>query len=803
MHHLEPTYLRYIYDGLVKGSIHPENAAELPEGLIGLYEEAFDERTSVVERQKLLERFAIWALLKKEVSVAFVAEVLGEIEDDIQDFISTYSAWFNSPESGKYQLYHERLKVYLLQKLSEKEIHELHEKLISRLEKAIEEQQADEFEWYGLEFLGYHYSIQSKSTKDIKYAKDLFHCFYKFQSSKATLTRQKQLSYSYKWSKNNLYLLSELAIIFESNITFNISDLACEILNEENYIIDKLEILLGQGDHYHSIQLISELQDNEIESIELKLYYILFFVMACNEPVGIKNSVPLLEDLLSKHAGELFYLEHLIPSSLILSICIKLNNTGISSDFIIKSCENWTEDSYCQSSVILDYINNLDGEINELLASKINSVKNSNDFLCDKFLSNELVSKVLSFGSAAIRLEIETRNSEFQLSQQNVVKPKQITLDFLQPLQTLELLESLNNFEDESEVFYFFVSSLGEFNFINAYSLLKCFQTFGSQNLKDILIKKFWRILIVDTDLIDLIFEVSKTSTLYRLSTNSEVLHEIVSISQTNDILNACATIIEIRKEFQLPGSLDTSFCCSFDDQFEFKFSCLVNNRGSDQIERFFKLKHEYFIELFDSNFDTDILNFNIPIYQELAVFCAFCKKKLYYCIDELLLSFVQNTDHYEKWQFDENLFFLIDELNKRKLYYEAYKLLILMKAPLLQKVTLVKSFSNWAFFNDFSLSFRNESLSFIHKHHRPFIILGWLKNQYSSISFDFNVDNALPNIPNSIISRSIFIENQIFIIERPDILRIFALKMITQENKPNTLESFFPFLYRTQINKN
>ena len=39
--HLEPTYLRYIYDGLVKGSVHSENAADLPEGLIGLYEEAF------------------------------------------------------------------------------------------------------------------------------------------------------------------------------------------------------------------------------------------------------------------------------------------------------------------------------------------------------------------------------------------------------------------------------------------------------------------------------------------------------------------------------------------------------------------------------------------------------------------------------------------------------------------------------------------------------------------------------------------------------------------------------------------
>ena len=803
MPHLEPTYLRYIYDGLIKGSIHPENAAELPEGLIGLYEEAFDERTSVVERQKLLQRFAIWALLKKEVSAAFVVEVLGVSEDEIQDFISTYSSWFNSPESGKYQLYHERLKVFLLQKLSEGEVHSLHEKLILRLEQAIEEQKADEFEFYGLEFLGYHYSIQSKSTKDIKYAKDLFHCFYKFQSSKVILTRQKQLSYSYKWSKNNLYLLSELAIIFESNITFNISDLACEIFNEENYIIDKLEILLGQGDHNLSIQIISELQENEIESIELKLYYILFFILACNEPVGIKNSVPLLEDLLSKHAGELFYLEHLIPSSLILSICIKLNNTGISSDFIIKSCENWTEDSYCQSSVILDYINNLDSEINELLASKINSVKNSNDFLSDKFLSNEVDSRVLSFGSAAIRLEIETRNNETQLIKQNSGKPKQITLDLLQPLRTLELLESFNNYEDESEVFYFLVSCIDDFNFTNAYSLLKCFQSFSSQNLRDILIKKFWGILIIDTDLIDLIYEVSKSSTLYRLSNSNDVVNEILCISQNKEILNACTTFIEIRKELKLTGLIDTSFCISFDDQFEFKFSCLVNNRCSEQIEQFFNLKHEYFTDLFASNFDTDVLNFNIPIYQELASFCAFCKKKTYYWIDELLQSFIQNTDHYEKWQFDENLFFLIDELNKRKLYNEAYKLLILMKTPLMQKVTLVKSFSNWAFFNDFSLSFRNENLSFIHKHHRPFIILGWLKNHYGSISFDFNVDNTLPNIPSSIISSSIFLENQIFIIERPDILKIFALIMIYQENKPGILETYFPFLYSTNINKN
>jgi hypothetical protein len=208
MSQLEPTYLRYIYDGLIKGSIHPENAAELPEGLIGLYEEAFDERTSAVERQKLLRRFAIWALLKKEVSAQFVAEVLEEREEDIIDFISTYSAWFNSPENGKYQLYHERLKVYLLQKLSEVEVSALHEKLIARLERGKEEQNADEFEWYGLEFLADHLLVSGLLNN-----KDSQSELVNLAFNDDFLERQLNLSNGFKWNRsticNALYILTQ------------------------------------------------------------------------------------------------------------------------------------------------------------------------------------------------------------------------------------------------------------------------------------------------------------------------------------------------------------------------------------------------------------------------------------------------------------------------------------------------------------------------------------------------------------------------------------------------------------------
>jgi hypothetical protein len=257
--HLEPTYLRYIYDGLVKGSIHPENAAELPDGLIGLYDEVFDERTSFVERQKLLQRFAIWALLKKEVSAAFVAEVLRETEDDIQEFISTYSAWFNSPESGKYQLYHERLKVYLLQRLSEGEAHTLHEKLILRLEQAIEEQKADEFEWYGLEFLGGHYSVQFQIIGDqsiIERVKKL--------TTNSFFDRQISFSGRYKWTTSFYHETLASLEISDDKLKYAYYYQLCKFYVEEE---DKVEQIIREIDYFPIDSVVESIENLGSESL--------------------------------------------------------------------------------------------------------------------------------------------------------------------------------------------------------------------------------------------------------------------------------------------------------------------------------------------------------------------------------------------------------------------------------------------------------------------------------------------------------------------------------------------------------
>lgn len=271
MSHLEPTYLRFIYDGLVKGSIHPENAAELPDGLIGMYEESFDERTSVVERQKLLQRFAIWALLKKEVSAAFVAEVLGETEDEIQEFISTYSAWFNSPESGKYQLYHERLKVYLLQKLSESEVAKLNTLIVDFLLQKVNEVQQSESLKYCFENLSVHLFLNSYLSGN----SDLLAQFCLDENFKK---RQFEISGYYEWEERLLGLGVEYFSLKQDSICH-------QIVFEKTKIYFKkknIELLLSfvQKGEIETVYLFFEnaQAENLHGRIELVYYYILILL---------------------------------------------------------------------------------------------------------------------------------------------------------------------------------------------------------------------------------------------------------------------------------------------------------------------------------------------------------------------------------------------------------------------------------------------------------------------------------------------------------------------------------------------
>ncbi len=146
LHLTDPTYLRYIVDGLHSQSIQQENLAALPQGLIGIYEEALPWEQNIQERGRFLQFFSAWALLKKEVSAILVSSLLNWPEQEVIDALATHTKWFNSPASGTYILYHERLRTYLLSKITSNQLKQTNQKIIESCQHALELKKGDEWE---------------------------------------------------------------------------------------------------------------------------------------------------------------------------------------------------------------------------------------------------------------------------------------------------------------------------------------------------------------------------------------------------------------------------------------------------------------------------------------------------------------------------------------------------------------------------------------------------------------------------------------------------------------------------------
>lgn len=237
---IDPTYLRYIVDGLDSKSINQENISALPEGLIGIYEEALPPEQNVQARERFLSFFSIWALLKKEVSALFIAELLNWHEQDVIDYVSSYSKWFNSPASGTYVLYHERLKVFILSKVSNLEIQNLSSHLIRLLKN---DSYNKDFTDYYIRFYIEHlveqsYEFQSFQLEldKVVYQDEFWHnSFLKLNTILPAVSNLRKLvSYScFKKDWRLLQRVSNLILLLEQK-----NDIICEqilTLNQMNF----------------------------------------------------------------------------------------------------------------------------------------------------------------------------------------------------------------------------------------------------------------------------------------------------------------------------------------------------------------------------------------------------------------------------------------------------------------------------------------------------------------------------------------------------------------------------------------
>lgn len=151
---IDPSYIRNIRDGLKNEHIEANNLEALPEGLVALYDrELFPSSLNWKQRKETLQFFLVFALAQKEISAEFASTILGEewskvlanenetTEEKrlkkVNEFIQLHSKRFTSAGEGKFRLYHERFRVYILQKVSEGDLTQFNQLFISLCESEL------------------------------------------------------------------------------------------------------------------------------------------------------------------------------------------------------------------------------------------------------------------------------------------------------------------------------------------------------------------------------------------------------------------------------------------------------------------------------------------------------------------------------------------------------------------------------------------------------------------------------------------------------------------------------------------
>ena len=287
---LDPSYIRSIREGIINGNIEANNQEALPDGLVGLYDkELFSPSLKWKERRETLQFFLVFALAQKEISADFASAILGDEwfklhNDDeskeekrllkVSELIQLHSKRFSSAGGGKYRLYHERFRVYVLQKVSPQDIAQFNEQFIELCETALQttaERDIPEKEIYALEFLAnhhmIHFSLTSKNDKLMALIQD-----------RSYWSRQILISGSQFWTLNSLRHGINSALLSNQNKhviqnTINYLSVELDLLNDLENIIKHLE----KGEYSFSEQKLNYLKDKNLKKFELTLNYLLIY----------------------------------------------------------------------------------------------------------------------------------------------------------------------------------------------------------------------------------------------------------------------------------------------------------------------------------------------------------------------------------------------------------------------------------------------------------------------------------------------------------------------------------------------
>jgi len=343
---IDPTYLRTIYDSLVVGAIHKDNASALPFGLDGIYEEALPAKINFNGRKKFLDFFAVVALLKKEVSLSFLFRLLhGWSEEQVAGYIAQYSKWFNSPVSGRYVLYHERLRKYILQRISHHHFIRCNDDIINECKLALDQKVDDEWEHYALEHLSKHLLINAMEGKDIEEFKNLTY-------NTTYWNRQVQVSKTYDWSKRMHFDMLLWTSKYDIDEVIECMLNMVDIHHLEQKDAPRIVELVAQNDFETALNRIETFGSKDQEGLQRKfLVYINCIIELVrssgkNDPIVV-NGI----DIILKHLDEntpvntsIFNWSDFLPSYVMFNLACQLDSIGLDYLRIFKRADNWGAD---------------------------------------------------------------------------------------------------------------------------------------------------------------------------------------------------------------------------------------------------------------------------------------------------------------------------------------------------------------------------------------------------------------------------------------------------------------------------
>ena len=328
---LDPSYIRSIRDGIINGNVEANNQEALPDGLVGLYDrELFPPTMKYRERKETLHFFLVFAIAQKEISADFAATILGEEwfnlhNDDeskkekrlqkVNDLIQLHSKRFSSAGGCKYRLYHERFRLYILQKVSEQDIAQFNAKFITLCETALEittDKDILEKDSYALEFISTHYSISAMEGETECLNKEKAEALKKHAYDQQFWERQIKASKGFEWSKRMLNQVMAWASKFnEDEEVIECSLNKVDLNHQEQNDAPRIVQLVADGDIETALERIENFGGEDKEGVQRKfiLYMLCLMELTLFDSKDKDHARSNIEKLL-KHLDEQLPVDH-------------------------------------------------------------------------------------------------------------------------------------------------------------------------------------------------------------------------------------------------------------------------------------------------------------------------------------------------------------------------------------------------------------------------------------------------------------------------------------------------------------